>query len=444
MMRPMDTTGDIENSFDSELDRFLHACGYDDRWRVIEVLKDADATGSTELVAPAGAPAALGGSDGASQRYVRKTYPIQSDGADVYEVLQRAQQAGLFAGRVPRIVECLRGPGSRSVVMEYVEGPTLLGYISGGGISPAAVKYLFLQLCIAVCELHERINPPVIHRDLKPSNIIVSPTGPVLIDFGIARLWHEGAECDTTHFGTRRYAPPEQFGFGQTSVRSDIYALGKVLFFCLTGKQPPNAMDASSCEEAGASRSIARVICKACAFDPRERYTSVRELGAAVSLLPQQAWVGCPHLVSSGPSTTFNSIENRVNQAGQALAKVQGGVGSFRRLLRRIPRWVGTIWNLLLLCELLLCIMGSQFAIFKPNAFDSTLPFWFRVMEYDLLTVCAPAAIVSMLLDKRGVWKRIPVFRNCGQLQVCLVGTGVIMMCFTVTVCASLIVLPKP
>lgn len=87
--------------------------------------------------------------------------------------------------------------------------------------------------------------------------------------------------------------------------------------------------------------------------------------------------------------------------------------------------------------------MGSQFAIFYPNAFDSALPFWFRVMEYDLLTVVVPAALVSILLDKRGLWKRIPVLRNCGQLQVCLVGTGVIVMCFTVTVCASLIALPK-
>lgn len=440
MMCPMDTTGDIERNFNSELDCFLRACGHDDRWRVIEVIKDADVTGSTEVVVPAGASVAHGSFDSAVPRYVRKVYSVQSDGADVYEVLQRAQQVGLFIDHVPRIVECLRGPERRSVVMEYVEGPTLSEYISSGNVSPAAVKYLFLQICMAVRELHECINPPVIHRDLKPSNIIVSPSGPVLVDFGIARLWREGAECDTTHFGTRRYAPPEQFGFGQTSVRSDIYALGKVLFFCLTGRQPPNAMDVSSCEEAGVAHSIARVICKACAFDPRERYASVRELSSAVSSLPQQAWMKRPGPNSGGLLAPFDSM---VNQAQGALSNARGVAGSFLRLLRRIPRWAGVIWNLVLLCELALCVMGSQFAIFYPNAFDSALPFWFRVMEYDLLTVCAPAAIVSILLDKRGLWKRIPVLRNCGQLQVCLVGTGVIVMCFTVTVCASLIALPK-
>ena len=207
MICPMDTTGDIERNFDSELDCFLRACGHDDRWRVIEVLKDADVTGSTEVVVPVGASVAHGSFDSAVPRYVRKAYPVQSDGADVYEVLQRAQQVGLFIGHVPKIVECVRGPERRSVVMEYVEGPTLSEYVSSGGVSPAAMKYLFLQICFAVRELHECINPPVIHRDLKPSNIIASPSGPVLIDFGIARLWHEGAECDTTHFVTRRYAP---------------------------------------------------------------------------------------------------------------------------------------------------------------------------------------------------------------------------------------------
>ena len=99
----MDTTGDIERNFDSELDCFLRACGHDDRWRVIEVLKDADATGSTEVVVPAGAPVAHGSFDSAVPRYVRKVYPAQSDGADVYEVLQRAQQVGLFIDPVGRM-----------------------------------------------------------------------------------------------------------------------------------------------------------------------------------------------------------------------------------------------------------------------------------------------------------------------------------------------------
>ena len=55
----------------------------------------------------------------------------------------------------------------------------------------------------------------------------------VIIDLGIAHVWRDGADADTVKFGTRPYAPPEQYGFGQTSVRSDIDALGALLFFCL-------------------------------------------------------------------------------------------------------------------------------------------------------------------------------------------------------------------
>ncbi|MZJ26328.1 hypothetical protein GT516_00170 [Collinsella sp. BIOML-A4] len=89
----------------------------------------------------------------------------------------------------------------------------------------------------------------VIHCDLKPSNIIVSGvryaadagmtfSSLVIIDLGIAHVWRDGADADTVKFGTRPYAPPEQYGFGQTSVRSDIDALGALLFFCLTRTDP--------------------------------------------------------------------------------------------------------------------------------------------------------------------------------------------------------------
>ena len=71
-----------------------------------------------DSVVPVGASVTHGSFDSAVPRYVRKVYPVQSDGADVYEVLQRAQQVGLFIGHVPKIVECLRGPERRSVVME--------------------------------------------------------------------------------------------------------------------------------------------------------------------------------------------------------------------------------------------------------------------------------------------------------------------------------------
>lgn len=141
------------------------------------------------------------------------------------------------------------------VVMEYVEGETLEALVGRLGATPDYACGLYPVLCKAVGELHAGFaaagepGVPVIHRDLKPSNIIVSGvryaadagmtfSSLVIIDLGIARVWRDGADADTVKFGTRSYAPPEQFGFGQTSVRSDIYALGALLFFCLTGTDP--------------------------------------------------------------------------------------------------------------------------------------------------------------------------------------------------------------
>lgn len=81
--------------------------------------------------------------------------------------------------------------------------------------------------------------PPVIFRDLKPSNIMVTPKGKIkLIDFGIARHFKAGSSVDTSAYGSAGYAPPEQYGENQTDARSDIYALGAVLHFLLTGKDP--------------------------------------------------------------------------------------------------------------------------------------------------------------------------------------------------------------
>src|SRR5205085_8917122 len=100
-----------------------------------------------------------------------------------------------------------------------------------------------MQLCDVLSYLHLQ-TPPVIFRDLKPTNVMIREDGRLfLIDFGIARFFKEGKLQDTVLLGSPGYAPPEQHGSGQTSPRSDIYALGATMHCCLTGRDPFNAPD---------------------------------------------------------------------------------------------------------------------------------------------------------------------------------------------------------
>ncbi|WP_419040750.1 serine/threonine-protein kinase, partial [Parolsenella catena] len=251
-----------------------------DAYRVERVLKSAPG----ELTQLVYLRTAAGGELGP---YVRKVIDRESGLGGAYVSLAAREREGLRVRQLPRIIECGVERGSLVVVMERVPGHTLREVIEAA--SPAQRVELAARLMPAVCdaaeELHTTLEQPIVHRDLTPGNVMCpdgDPTTPVLIDLGIARSWREDAETDTTHFGTRAYAPPEQYGFGQTDVRSDVYALGLLAFFCLTGRDP----SPSGRERAFADPAVPEpwrvAIERAAALDPAERYQTAGELAAAL------------------------------------------------------------------------------------------------------------------------------------------------------------------
>lgn len=151
------------------------------------------------------------------------------------------------------------------VVREYVFGTPLDRAAHGRAFSGTEAADICIQLCDILTYIHSR-ETPVIHRDIKPENVILQPDGTVaLIDFGISRTFDSESETDTVFIGTRLYAPPEQYGFAQTDARADIYSLGVLLRWMLTGspKKDPGAH---------ISRPLERIIEKCTAFAPNARY----------------------------------------------------------------------------------------------------------------------------------------------------------------------------
>jgi serine/threonine protein kinase len=142
---------------------------------------------------------------------------------------------------LPRVTDHFSERNKHFLVMDYVEGESLLEMLEKrhSPFSEAQVLDWADQLCDVLHYLHSQI-PPIIYRDLKPENIIVSPDGKAvrLIDFGIARTYKPQKGQDTTKMGTPGYAPPEQYGKGQSDARSDVYALGVTLFELLTLHDP--------------------------------------------------------------------------------------------------------------------------------------------------------------------------------------------------------------
>jgi Tol biopolymer transport system component len=195
-----------------------------------------------------------------------------------------------------RIWDYFQADGHAFLVMEYVPGLTLRELLRqiGGPLPERFVVACAIQLCTVLAYLHAR-RPPVIFRDLKPANVmVVAPPGAApadllalppdelvckLIDFGIARIFKPEQPGDTLIIGTPGYAPPEQYGQGQTDARSDIYGLGATMHHLLSG-QAPAGMPLPPLDQVApaVSPGLARVVARATALDPADRYPNAQAL----------------------------------------------------------------------------------------------------------------------------------------------------------------------
>lgn len=155
--------------------------------------------------------------------FVRKDMLVYN--RSVYEQLLAKPVSG-----IPRIYDLQEESGILTVIEEYISGDTLEELSAQGKIfSVDEVLRIGIDICNILDGIHA-FDPPIIHRDVKPSNVIMTPGGNIfLLDLNAARVMDLDKSEDTRLLGTKGFAAPEQYGFGCSDIRTDIYGLGSLL-----------------------------------------------------------------------------------------------------------------------------------------------------------------------------------------------------------------------
>ena len=161
---------------------------------------------------------------------------------------ERQILAGLGHPNIARLIDGgTRPDGVPYLVMEFVEGPRIDQFCAREKLGIPERLRLFLPLCDAVDSAHRQL---IVHRDLKPSNVLMNAAGaPKLLDFGIAEALgaSEGSMTQTIML-TPDFASPEQARGEPATMATDVYGLGGVLYFLLTGRPPHAAANGSAAE----------------------------------------------------------------------------------------------------------------------------------------------------------------------------------------------------
>ncbi len=224
------------------------------------------------------------------------------------------------------------------LVMEYVAGETLAEKASNAALTGRQVARLGEQVAEALVEAHEQ---GVIHRDLKPANVMVTPRGQAkVLDFGLAKLLRPVSETSSTEsfsatsgaVGTLPYMAPEQLQGEPVDARTDLHALGVLLYEISTGQRPFREELATRLTDAilhqqpvtpralnvRVSPELERIILKCLEKDPEDRYQSAKEVG-----------VDLRHLVSSASDSVVRAetaVQTRSRWAGPLVGAVTGAL----------------------------------------------------------------------------------------------------------------------
>ena len=243
--------------------------------------------------------------------------------ADDTSFRRRFRNEGIAAAKLvhPNVVaiyDTCVDDGTDAIVMELVRGQTLRAFLdSRGRLDTVEVAHLGVEVAQALSCAHRA---GLVHRDIKPANILLSDDGRVLVtDFGIAKVLDDPDMTTTsTMLGTVKYLAPEQVEGNRVDARTDVYALGAVLYECLCGVPPfvgetPAATALArvsqdpprpSVRTPGVDPALDAVLSRALARDPAQRHPSAADLRAALldTAVPAGPDMTAPLAITSPPT----------------------------------------------------------------------------------------------------------------------------------------------
>ena len=203
---------------------------------------------------------------------------------------EAARLASLSDRRLPYLVDITEGIDYTAEIMEYVEGDTLSEFLKARfPLKSDDALRLMMEVTELIAYLHES-RPPIIYRDIKPDNFIVTKDGCIrLVDMGTALFGYGSADAEMMS-GTPGYAAPEQFACRSIGREADVYALGMLYAYMLTGMDPiRNGKEKclNACA-AAAGRETFTLIRKCTADSVDERFSNASELADNLKRLQEK------------------------------------------------------------------------------------------------------------------------------------------------------------
>jgi serine/threonine protein kinase len=196
---------------------------------------------------------------------------------------ERLRNEGVVAGalRHPHVI-AIHDAGPSFIAMQFVDGSDLKELAP---LEPGRAARIVAQVAEALDAVHAK---GLVHRDVKPGNVLVEGDHAYLTDFGLARE-QPAVETDGRWYGTVDYAAPEQIRAQPLDARTDVYALGGVLYWALTGEVPfpresdEEKMHAQLEDDPPSSPPFSGVVARAMAKDPADRFETAAALARALS-----------------------------------------------------------------------------------------------------------------------------------------------------------------